>query len=85
MTKYLPPALLALFAPRPPLVFKPPMKRRRTRSLSPMAPYVKHFEDPAEREEPLSMTYTLFETPEERRARQRKEVSAASGLAGAGG
>jgi len=73
MTKFLPPALLALFAPRPPLPFKPPVKRRRPKRITGLAPYVAEFEDPSQREEPLSAKFTLFEKPPERAVRKRKE------------
>jgi hypothetical protein len=40
MTKYLPPSLLALFAPRPPLPFKPPVKAAKHGPMRGVAAYV---------------------------------------------
>jgi len=43
----LPPSILALFAPRPPIEYKPPILKRKCRPYSSMASLVSEFEDPA--------------------------------------
>lgn len=49
MTQYLPPNLLALFAPRPPLTYLPPPKplihERKNRTFGLLSDYKKHFEE----------------------------------------
>lgn len=56
MTRYLPPSLLALFAPRPPITFKPPMKRPKHGPITGLAQYTAEFENPAD------VDYTLYTT-----------------------
>lgn len=46
MTQYLPPELLALFAPRPPLDYLPPRNIRKRRDFAPLSSYKKYFEEP---------------------------------------
>lgn len=50
MTQYLPDNLLALFAPRPPIPFKPPpdelLVNRKRVSISGVSKYISLFEDP---------------------------------------
>ncbi len=73
MTKYLPPSLLALFAPRPPLPFRPPVHAPKHGPLTGVAQYVQHFEDPA------TVDYAAMTRPEqidERRARVRQQRAA---------
>lgn len=73
MTKYLPPSLLALFAPRPPLPFKPPIRRAHHRPPSGLAAWVGEFEDPK------TVDYGRMTKPEQiadRRARRRREKEA---------
>jgi U1 small nuclear ribonucleoprotein len=46
MTKYLPPNLMALFEPRPPIDYLPPIEKRKMPSLSGVASFTNRFEDP---------------------------------------
>ncbi|KAH7702436.1 CBN-RNP-7 protein [Aphelenchoides avenae] len=72
MTQFLPDNLLALFAPRPPIEFKPPpdelivLKKRVP--ISGVAQYIKLFEDPKD-----TPPKPHVETKEERKAKRRKE------------
>jgi len=47
MTAHLPPSLLALFAPRPPIPYLPPIEKRKCTPLTGMAHFVQYFEDPS--------------------------------------
>ena len=42
----LPPSVLALFAPRPPIPYKPPIEKRKMLNYTTLAQFVQHFEDP---------------------------------------
>jgi len=70
MAHFMPPALLALFAPRPPLEWKPPINKRPARKLTGIAKYKDEFV-PADKLEPI----VKQETAAERKARLRKEKS----------
>uniref|UniRef100_A0A8D8V6T0 U1 small nuclear ribonucleoprotein 70 kDa n=1 Tax=Cacopsylla melanoneura TaxID=428564 RepID=A0A8D8V6T0_9HEMI len=72
MTQFLPPNLLALFAPRDPLTFLPPVEKlpheKKTHGYSGIADYIHLFEDPKDTPPP-----TRVETREERLERRRRE------------
>ncbi|XP_031633023.1 U1 small nuclear ribonucleoprotein 70 kDa [Contarinia nasturtii] len=72
MTQYLPPNLLALFAPRDPLPFLPPPDKlpheKKTKGYLGVGQFLSNFEDPSETPPP-----TRVETREERLERRRKE------------
>lgn len=73
MTQFLPPNLLALFAPRDPIPFLPPFgklphEKRQTHNYQGIAQYVHLFEDPVDTPAPVQV-----ETREERRERRKKE------------
>ncbi|XP_781203.4 U1 small nuclear ribonucleoprotein 70 kDa [Strongylocentrotus purpuratus] len=72
MTQYLPPNLLALFAPREPIRYLPPLDKlpeeKRTDGYSGISSYVQLFEDPADTPPPAR-----GETREEKRLRKMKE------------
>lgn len=72
MTQFLPPNLLALFAPREPAPFLPPPdklthEKKRVPYLG-LAQFTQHFEDPKDTPPP-----TRAETRDERRERKRRE------------
>ncbi|KAF7697808.1 U1 small nuclear ribonucleoprotein 70 kDa [Silurus meridionalis] len=73
MTQFLPPNLLALFAPRDPIPFLPqleklPHEKHHNQPYSGIAPFIKHFEDPRDAPPP-----TRAETRDERLERKRRE------------
>ncbi|XP_054616277.1 U1 small nuclear ribonucleoprotein 70 kDa [Dunckerocampus dactyliophorus] len=73
MTQFLPPNLLALFAPRDPIPFLPqleklPHEKHHNQPYCGIAPFIRHFEDPRDAPPP-----TRAETREERLARKRRE------------
>ncbi|KAM8825383.1 U1 small nuclear ribonucleoprotein 70 kDa [Synchiropus picturatus] len=73
MTQFLPPNLLALFAPRDPIPFLPqlvklPHEKEHNQPVCGIAPYIRHFEDPRDAPPP-----TRAETREERLERKRRE------------
>jgi len=74
MTQFLPPNLLALFAPREPIPFKPPVKTlswEKDRSKTPftgLAEFVERFEDPKDTPPP-----TRGETKAEKKLRRMRE------------
>ncbi|KAM7536967.1 hypothetical protein Aperf_G00000070455 [Anoplocephala perfoliata] len=71
MTQFLPPNLLALFAPRDPIPYLPPVEKHKNHRKLPytgVAQFLGEFEDPSETPAP-----TRIETREERKARKRKE------------
>lgn len=72
MTQFLPPNLLALFAPRDPIPYLPPPDKlpheKKTSGYSGVAAYVNEFEDPKDTPPP-----TRIETREERQERKRRE------------
>uniref|UniRef100_A0A915F0T4 U1 small nuclear ribonucleoprotein 70 kDa n=1 Tax=Echinococcus canadensis TaxID=519352 RepID=A0A915F0T4_9CEST len=71
MTQFLPPNLLALFAPRDPIPYVPPIEKHKNHRKLPytgVAQFLGEFEDPSET--PAS---SRIETREERKARKRKE------------
>ncbi|KAG7459832.1 hypothetical protein MATL_G00214880 [Megalops atlanticus] len=73
MTQFLPPNLLALFAPRDPIPYLPqleklPHEKHHNQPYCGIAPFIKHFEDPLDAPLP-----TRAETREERLARKRRE------------
>lgn len=73
MTQFLPPNLLALFAPREPIPFMPPVdklphEKKQTHNYQGIAQYVHLFEDPVDTPAP-----TEVETREQRRDRRKKE------------
>ncbi|KAG7222010.1 hypothetical protein INR49_028174 [Caranx melampygus] len=70
---FLPPNLLALFAPRDPIPFLPqleklPHEKHHNQPYSGIAPFIRHFEDPRDAPPP-----TRAETREERLERKRRE------------
>ncbi|XP_033928293.1 U1 small nuclear ribonucleoprotein 70 kDa [Melopsittacus undulatus] len=73
MTQFLPPNLLALFAPRDPIPYLPPLEKlphekHHNQPYSGIAPYIREFEDPRDAPPP-----TRAETREERMERKRRE------------
>ncbi|XP_034450409.1 U1 small nuclear ribonucleoprotein 70 kDa [Hippoglossus hippoglossus] len=73
MTQFLPPNLLALFAPRDPIPFLPqleklPHEKHHNQPYSGIAPFIRHFEDPRDAPPP-----TRAETRDERLERKRRE------------
>ena len=62
----LPPSILALFAARPPIDYKPPIEKRKMLGYTTMAQFVKHFEDPSE-----TPPAVIVESIEDRRTRIR--------------
>lgn len=75
MTAYLPPNLLALFAPRDPIPYLPPVdklpfEKKVTHNYSGIAQFVHLFEDPVDTPATVEV-----ETREERKERRKKEKS----------
>ncbi|XP_056128266.1 U1 small nuclear ribonucleoprotein 70 kDa [Rhinichthys klamathensis goyatoka] len=73
MTQFLPPNLLALFAPRDPIPFltqleKLPHEKHHNQPYCGIAPFIRHFEDPRDAPPP-----TRAETRDERLERKRRE------------
>jgi len=68
MAHYMPPALLALFAPRPTVQWKAPLPRKAPPKLSGIAQFLEQFE-----EGPPPPPSNPIETPSQRRERIRKE------------
>ncbi|XP_055049940.2 U1 small nuclear ribonucleoprotein 70 kDa [Misgurnus anguillicaudatus] len=73
MTQFLPPNLLALFAPRDPIPFLPqleklPHEKHHNQPYCGIAPFIRHFEDPRDAPPP-----TRAETRDERMERKRRE------------
>ncbi|KAI5700568.1 hypothetical protein M8J75_000670 [Diaphorina citri] len=72
MTQFLPPNLLALFAPRDPVPYLPPVEKlpheKKTHGYSGIAAFLNEFEDPKDTPPP-----TRVETREERLERRRRE------------
>lgn len=72
MTQYLPPNLLALFAPREPIPYLPPLDRlpheKKTHGYSGVGTFTRFFENPKDTPPP-----TRVETREERLERKRRE------------
>ncbi|KAF4116099.1 hypothetical protein G5714_003588 [Onychostoma macrolepis] len=73
MTQFLPPNLLALFAPRDPIPFLPqleklPHEKHHNQPYCGIAPFIRQFEDPRDAPPP-----TRAETREERLERKRRE------------
>ncbi|XP_018419864.1 PREDICTED: U1 small nuclear ribonucleoprotein 70 kDa isoform X2 [Nanorana parkeri] len=73
MTQFLPPNLLALFAPRDPVPYLPPLdklphEKHHNQPYCGIAPYIKEFEDPRDAPPP-----TRAETRDERMERKRRE------------
>ncbi|XP_041943410.1 U1 small nuclear ribonucleoprotein 70 kDa [Alosa sapidissima] len=73
MTQFLPPNLLALFAPRDPIPFLPqleklPHEKHHNQPYCGIAPFIQHFEDPRDAPPP-----TRAETRDERLERKRRE------------
>jgi len=46
MAHYLPPAILALFEPRPPMEYRPPLEKRKMPSFTGLSQFVERFKDP---------------------------------------
>ena len=69
----LPPSILALFAPRVPIDYKPPLEKRKMPPYTGFAQHVDQFEDPAE-----TPPAQPVETIEQRRARRREAKAAAA-------
>jgi len=75
MTAFLPPNLLALFAPRDPIPYMPPVdklpyEKKVTHNYTGIAQYVHLFEDPVDTPAPVQV-----ECREERKERRKKEKS----------
>ncbi|XP_060926031.1 U1 small nuclear ribonucleoprotein 70 kDa-like [Limanda limanda] len=73
MTQFLPPNLLALFAPRDPISFLPqleklPHEKHHNQPYRGIAPFIRHFEDPRDVPPP-----TRAETRDQRLERKRRE------------
>lgn len=62
--------LLKLFEPRPPLLYKPPLEKRKCPPYTGMAQFVSHFAEPNDPE--YAPPVIEGETPTQRRARIRK-------------
>ncbi|GFS76339.1 u1 small nuclear ribonucleoprotein 70 kDa [Nephila pilipes] len=77
MTQFLPPNLLALFAPRDPIPYLPPVDKlpyeKTTSGYTGIAEFVKHFEDPSTTPEPVKIV-----TREEKRAYRRQQKAEAA-------
>ncbi|XP_055941308.1 U1 small nuclear ribonucleoprotein 70 kDa-like [Argiope bruennichi] len=77
MTQFLPPNLLALFKPRDPIPYLPPVDKlpyeKRTSGYTGLADFVQHFEDPATTPAPVKI-----KTREERRAEKRQQKAEAT-------
>ena len=69
----LPPSILALFAPRVPIDYKPPLEKRTMPPYTGFAKHVDQFEDPAE-----TPPAQPVESIEQRRARRREAKAAAA-------
>ena len=78
MTQFLPPNLLALFAPRDPIPYLPPTVKlpfeKKTHGYSGIASYVRLFEDP--KDTPAPVKIESREEKMERRKRERAELAA---------
>jgi len=72
MTAHLPPSLQALFAPRPPIPFLPPISKRNCKPFEGVAQYLKEFEDPDTVD--YSTVTGRWETRKERIERKRVEA-----------
>ncbi|XP_041093493.1 U1 small nuclear ribonucleoprotein 70 kDa [Polyodon spathula] len=73
MTQFLPPNLLALFAPRDPVPYLPPLEKlphekHHNQPYSGIGSFIRHFEDPRDAPPP-----TRAETRDERLERKRRE------------
>lgn len=72
MTQYLPPNLLALFAPRPPLPYLPPTRKlpheRKNRGFGLLRDHIERFEDPKD-----TPVRPKIETKQERIERKKRE------------
>lgn len=72
MTQFLPPNLLALFAPREPIPYMPPLDKlpheKKPWPYTGVSEFLHEFEDPADTPAPMKI-----ETREERKARKRKQ------------
>ncbi|XP_065220570.1 U1 small nuclear ribonucleoprotein 70 kDa-like [Planococcus citri] len=72
MTQYLPPNLLALFNPRDPIRYLPPINKlpyeKKNRGYVGVFEFIKYFEDPKDTPPPVKV-----ETREERKERRKKE------------
>ena len=66
----LPPSILALFAPRQPLEYKPPIEKRKMLNYTTMAQFTQHFEDPKDTPEPEKKEPVLDK--KERKAKRRE-------------
>ncbi|GIY42351.1 u1 small nuclear ribonucleoprotein 70 kDa [Caerostris extrusa] len=77
MTQFLPPNLLALFKPRDPIPFLPPVDKlpheKRTAGYTGIAEFVNQFEDPAKTPAPVKI-----KTKDERRAEKRQQKAEAT-------
>ncbi|CAL1279461.1 unnamed protein product [Larinioides sclopetarius] len=77
MTQFLPPNLLALFKPREPIPYLPPVDKlpfeKRTSGYTGLAEFVQNFEDPATTPAPVKI-----KTREERRAEKRQQKAEAT-------
>ena len=85
MTKYLPPNLLALFAPRNPLPYKPPIKMKKRRRITGIAHLLK--EDPTKIEKKLKKEAKRIKTENEKieeNDEQREEGEMSEGETGLG-
>ncbi|XXQ31726.1 RRM domain-containing protein [Plasmodiophora brassicae] len=71
MAHYMPPHMLALFAPRPPLPYQEPLEPKRGRPLTGLAAFKSSFQDPA-----TLPPLVKHETAPEKRARRAKKQAA---------
>ena len=74
MTKYLPPRLRDLFAPRPPLEYLPPATFRKMPAYTGVSAFLNRFEDPATSEAPTEEPIEIL-TPAEIRLKKRKRAA----------
>lgn len=78
MTQYLPPNLLALFAPRPPLPYLPPTKKlaheKRGKGYALLSDYKQYFEDPKDKPDRPQVETKLQKL--ERKKREKEELAA---------
>ena len=70
----LPPSILALFAPRVPIEFKPPVEKRKQLNYTAIAHLVGEFEDPSETPAPTKVQ--SVEEIKQRKLDARKEKAA---------
>eukprot|EP01103_Thecamoeba_quadrilineata_P010299 TRINITY_DN2179_c0_g1_i2.p1 TRINITY_DN2179_c0_g1~~TRINITY_DN2179_c0_g1_i2.p1 ORF type:complete len:102 (-),score=15.88 TRINITY_DN2179_c0_g1_i2:31-336(-) len=74
MTHYLPPSLLALFAPRPPLPYLSPIDKKKPLSYTGIGQYIQAFEDPSKVDYSQFRPIETKQQIKERKARERASL-----------